>query len=102
MSKQEETERMKAKAQAEETRDNPEEFIKEDWELPDPPICTECGDEGRPIVHNTGNGWHWGWECDCRALVESGLPGESHAIEWPFKADYAYVEHWQAAGFTDV
>lgn len=97
-----EIETQEAKAIAQSTRNNPEEHIKEGFELPAPPTCDECDMEGYPIVHHTGDAWHWDWACDCGLLESTGLPGHSHAIEWPFKSDYAYLEHWKAAGFTDV
>lgn len=72
--------------------------VRSDFVLGEPPVCEHCCTTGKAIAHNTGDGWVWGWECECQRLLDDTM-GD---IDWPFVNDVANGEDWKLAGFELV
>ena len=88
----------------------PPATVKEGWKLPDPPECPDCGHKAQAAVHNTGDGWVWGWDCpnnECGSGPDpfcwcDGDPGVGEMYEWPFNEDWAQGTDWEAVGVDVV
>lgn len=84
----------------------PPATVKPGWKLPEPPVCPGCGGKAFAAVHNTGDGWVWGWDCnECgpdHLCWSDDYPGVGNMYEWPFNEDWAQGTDWDQVGVEVV
>jgi hypothetical protein len=69
------------------------------WKPPEI-VCGSCKELlDRKIVHHTGDGWLWAWECpNYCGFVED----DAFIKEWPWLRNYVWGKDWEALGFEVV